>query len=103
MKAFYGDDVITPIEQQLKPKNSIGEKEGKVIKNKYTALLFGGIDSLLTIFLGYNEMHSGGTLGGLMILSFGGLCFVIVNIWFYPNQLKRKDRTIDACKSKCST
>ena len=95
MKAFYGDDIITPVEQQLQPKNGTEAKEQNVIKNKYVALLFGGLISFLVIFLGYNEMHSGGTVGGIVILCFGVLCLVIVILGFIQTLVKQlKDEKI---------
>jgi hypothetical protein len=78
MKAFYGDEAITPVVQQHLSKNNPEENQGKTIKNKYTfLLLFGSV-----FLIGYFSMRSGDTLTGIIILAFGGVVFLGVIIGY---------------------
>jgi hypothetical protein len=90
MKTFYGDDIITPIEQQLLPKNSVETEDGKPIKNKYVSLaLFGGMILLFAAF-GFIDINKGEITTGIVVLSVCCLFFVVLIAGFIQTSLKEK-------------
>jgi hypothetical protein len=100
MKAFYGDDIITPVQQQRLSKSSAAEPEGKVIKNKYaSALLFGTVILLITGFEGYNAMQEGNTSAAITWFVAGGLLLLVVIFIFIQTSLKERTAAIMHARS----
>jgi len=83
MKVFYGDDVITPVEQQLLTEANAEAENVKTIKNKYAFILFAGIILIIAIF----EGETGASIG---VLSFCGLCITVLILVFIQTSLKEK-------------
>lgn len=90
MKAFYNDDVITPVEQYLL-KQGADAKEGKVIKNKYAGvILFGSVILLIAGIPGYQSLQSGNTFEGITWLSAGSVFLFVVVFSYIQSSIKEK-------------
>lgn len=103
MKAFYGDDTITPLQQQHLSKRAAEEQEGKTIKNKYAVvLLFGSVILLIAGFSGYNSLQEGDTKGGIIWFVAGGLFLCVIAFGFIQTSLKERTAQIMHAKAMAS-